>query len=64
MTRYIDQSLNLLLQELLNALDIPLPTPEPYGKVGKEEEDVDEDDDIRSLDELEIVLNELESQSK
>jgi len=48
----------------LNALDIPLPTPEPYGKVGKEEEDVDEDDDIRSLDELEIVLNKIESQSK
>ena len=51
-------------KELLNALDIPLPTPEPYGKVGKEEEDVDEDDDIRSLDELEIVLNKIESQSK
>ena len=51
-------------KELLNALDIPLPTAEPYGKVGKEEEDVDEDDDIRSLDELEIVLSKIEAQSK
>ncbi|MBP5244406.1 MAG: hypothetical protein J6Z28_06790 [Succinivibrio sp.] len=51
-------------KELLNALDISLPTPEPYGKVGKEEEDIDEDDDIRSLDELEIVLYKLKAQSK
>ena len=51
-------------KELLNALDVPLPTPEPYGKVAKEEEEVDEDDDIRSLDELEIVLNKIEEQSK
>ena len=51
-------------KELLNALDVHLPTPEPYGKVAKEEEEVDEDNDIRSLDELEIVLNKIEEQSK
>ena len=37
-------------KELLNALDVPLPTPEPYGKVAKEEEEVDEDDEEESVE--------------
>ncbi len=52
------------VQKLLQSLDIPLHPPEPYGKLDKEEEETDEYDDIKSLDELDLVLTRHEEQAK
>jgi hypothetical protein len=44
----------------MEALDIPMPSTEIFGKLSKEEEETDEDDNIQSLDELDIILSEIE----
>lgn len=50
-------------KKILEALEIPLPTSEPYGKLKKEEEEPDEDDNLKSVEELEMILNTLEDKS-
>lgn len=47
-------------RRIMEALDIPMPSTEIFGKLSKEEEETDEDDNIQSLDELDIILSEIE----
>ena len=49
-------------KRILESLDVPLPKSEYFGVLSKEEEEPDEDDNFKSLDELEMSLYKLESQ--
>lgn len=49
-------------KRILESLDMPLPKSEYFGVLSKEEEGPDEDDNFKSLDELEMSLYKLEKQ--
>lgn len=43
-------------KRILDAIDVPIPVNEIFGKLSDEEKEIDEDDNLRNLDELEIML--------